>query len=223
MKKSESVLDSAGKFSLWLEDIRNAMKANGEMKVDCGECSVCCTSSYFIHISSHEKQTLRCIPKELQFEPIGAPKGNVLLGYRKDGSCPMYENGQCTIYECRPQTCRKYDCRILTAAGLVESENRPLINRKIAGWEFEFEDALSKKKFDAVRAASSFMEAYASFFPEHFVPSNSVQKAIMAIQVYELFLGDAEIPCENGNTDFVERRVKEVMDTVEAQSPNWSR
>lgn len=215
MKKNYSKQNSAGEFSLWLNDIRRALISNGEMNVACGDCTACCTSSYFIHISSSEKETLGRIPEELQFEAIGSRKGDVLLGYTDDGSCPMYRNGKCEIYEHRPQTCRKFDCRIFNAAGLSENEDRSLINTRIGQWEFEFEDELSEKKMDAVKLAASFLEKYESFFPENWVPSNAIQKAIVAIQIFELFLGEQESAFETSDNESIRSRISEVMATLE--------
>jgi len=211
MKRNISERVSAGEFSTWLSDMRNALISNSEMKVECGECTACCRSSYFIHISSNEKETLRCIPKELQFDAIGPKKGDVLLGYRKDGTCPMFVDGTCEIYEFRPQTCRRFDCRILSATGLFESEERPLVNRKILQWEFEFEDELSRKQYNAVKSAALFLEQHGSFFPENWVPPNPVQRAVLAVQVFDIFLEENESPFEDGNIEAAKKYVKKFM------------
>lgn len=38
--------------------------------------------------------------------------GPVIALYRRlDGSCSMYVDGKCSIYEQRPRACRQFDCR----------------------------------------------------------------------------------------------------------------
>jgi uncharacterized protein len=211
MKRNLSKRVSAGEFSSWLSEVRKALVSDSEMKVECGECTACCYSSYFIHISSNEEETLRCIPKEIQFSAIGSRKGDVLLGYRKDGSCPMLSDGKCKIYECRPRTCRKYDCRILSATGYFESEERPLVNKKIVQWEFEFENELARKQYEALKIAASFLERYETFFPENWIPSNSIQKAVVAVQVFDLFIGVDGSSFENSNVETIKKYVKKIM------------
>ena len=112
----------AGCFSSWLRCTRLGLIKENEAFVQCGECNACCASSYFIHIRPDETQTLTAIPKALLFPAPGLPKGNVLMGYNEHGCCPMLTGGKCSIYEHRSQTCRSYDCRIFTAAGIIPDE-----------------------------------------------------------------------------------------------------
>jgi hypothetical protein len=78
-------------ISKWLQEFTDAQYLEKGASVPCGDCRGCCTSGYFIHIQPHEKATLAAIPKKLLFPAPGLPKGNVLLGYRENGHCPMFK------------------------------------------------------------------------------------------------------------------------------------
>jgi uncharacterized protein len=184
----------AGDFSSWLNHIRQALRSHEGMEVLCGDCRACCTSSYFIHIAPNKTQTLAKIPKELLFPAPGLPKGNVLLGYDEKGHCPMFVDGECSIYECRPQTCRDYDCRIFPATGLSEGRDKPLINEQATRWQFDFPTEQDRKSFAALQNASKFLRKYPELFPDGFIPKNSTQLAILAINVYKIFLNETDEP-----------------------------
>ena len=40
------------------------------------------------------------------------------MGFDERGRCPMLTDAGCSIYAHRPRTCRTFDCRVFTAAGL---------------------------------------------------------------------------------------------------------
>ena len=205
---------AAGEFSAWLKIVRKALREDEEMKVPCGSCTACCTSSYFIHVAANETESLSRIPKELQFDAIGAHRGDVLLGFKEDGSCPMFENGGCRIYDYRPLTCRRFDCRILTATALLESDERPRINDQLAQWEFDFKDEMSRQQAQAVRTAASFLQKYRQLFPDGWVPVNPVQRSVLAIKVYRCFLAaqnENDFSVENMTTESINWFVNELM------------
>jgi uncharacterized protein len=179
----------AGSFTVWLRSIRSALVKENGVDVNCGECKACCTSSYFIHIKPEEAQTLNRIDRKLLFAAPGLPKGNVLLGYYKNGHCPMQTDGRCTIYEHRPQTCRNYDCRIFTAAGIAAGEDdKTLITQRTKRWAFSYPTKLDQDQHLAVQAAARFLQEHADCFPAGAVSSNPSQLAILAIKVYDVFL-----------------------------------
>src|SRR5262245_49610577 len=175
-------------FSFWLRRTRQAQRTEEGASVPCGECKACCTSFYFIHIRPDETETLAKIPQELLFAAPGLPKGNVVLGYDKNGHCPMFINNQCSIYEYRPQTCRKYDCRIFPATGLPAGSDKPLISQQAGRWKFDFPTTQDHEHFLAVQAAAKFLREHTKDFPPGFIPNNPTQQAVVAIKVYEVFL-----------------------------------
>jgi Fe-S-cluster containining protein len=186
----------AGCFSSWLRRTRSALVKENGVYVHCGECRACCMSSYFIHIRPEEKQTKARINRKLLFPAPGLPKGNVLLGYDENGRCPMLIDGRCSIYEYRPLTCRSYDCRIFTAAGIAAGENdKALINQRLRLWKFSYPTRLDCDQHSAVQAAAKFIRERAECFPGGAVPGNPSQLAIMALKVYKVFLkrdGDSD-------------------------------
>jgi uncharacterized protein len=179
----------AGGFSAWLRRARSALLIENGIHVGCGECTACCSSSYFIHIQPEETRTLDRIRKDLLAAAPGRPKGHVLLGYDGKGFCPMLKNGKCSIYEHRPLTCRNYDCRIFTAAGIAAGDgDKVRINRRVARWRFSYPAKRDRDEHLAVRAASKFIREHAKAFPAAKTPDNPSQLAVLAIKVYDVFL-----------------------------------
>lgn len=74
--------------------------------VPCGTCTVCCEL-----LSPH------LTPEEIESDkyPISltqGPNGFIVALFRNEnGSCSMFKDGKCSIYEDRPKACRQYDCR----------------------------------------------------------------------------------------------------------------
>jgi len=149
-----------------------------------------------IHIKPEETQTIAQIPKELMFAAPGFPKGHVLLGYDKDGCCPMFIDKKCSIYEYRPQTCRQYDCRIFPATGLTVGDDKPLISQQEKRWCFNLSTRDESKLLSALQAAAKFLTTYSELLPAGFVLGNTTQQAILAIKIYDVFLRD-EFMLEN--------------------------
>jgi uncharacterized protein len=179
----------AGDFSSWLRHTRNALLNNGTIDVHCGECIGCCTSSYFVHIKPEETGTLGRINKKVLFAAPGLPKGNMVMGYDNNGLCPMLVNGNCSIFSHRPQTCRIYDCRVFTAAGIAAGgDDKTAINQRILRWKFSYPKELDRDEHLAVQAAAKFIQEHADCFPGGRVPNNPSQLAILAIKVNDVFL-----------------------------------
>lgn len=179
----------AGDFSAWLRHARNALLDDSGTEVTCGECIGCCSSSYFIHIKPHEKGVLGRIRKEILFPAPGQPRGHVLMGYDKNGLCPLLANGKCSIYEHRPQTCRNYDCRVFTAAGIAAGgDEKAVINHRVSNWKFSYPTELDRVEHLAVQATAAFIQEHVNCFPGGRAPSNPSQLAILAIKAYPVFL-----------------------------------
>jgi uncharacterized protein len=204
----------AGRFSSWLRSTRSAQVKESGAEVPCGECNACCRSSYFIHIRPEETETLSRIPRELLFPAPGLPQGNVLLGYAEKGHCPMLIDGKCSIYEHRPLTCRTYDCRIFLAAGIaVGEDDKALITERVRRWKFSSLTKSERNQHSAVQAAATFLGERAECFPARVVPSNSTQLAILAIEVYNVFL---KYNYKSGKTRHVSEDLKVAKAVMEA-------
>jgi Fe-S-cluster containining protein len=184
---------SAGSFGSWLERTRCAQLKDTGADVPCGGCTACCRSSYFIHIGPDEAASLARIPSELLFPAPGLPDGNVLLGFDEEGRCPMLKEDGCSIYADRPLTCRSYDCRVFPATGIeVGDADKAAIAQRARRWKFGYASGSDRRQQAAVRAAAVFLQESADRFPAGALPSNSTQLAILAIEVYELFLSTEE-------------------------------
>ncbi len=213
----------AGAFSVWLRQLRNALRQDSGSEVPCGACNVCCRSSYFIHIRPTERDSLAQIPKGLLFAAPFQPKGNVVMGYDQSGCCPMLADDQCSIYRHRPQTCRNYDCRIFAATGMTAGDaSKALITRQAGRWRFSYPTPNDRNEQRAVQAAAGFLIEQAAAFPAGTIPSNETQLAIMAIKVYPVFLTHGPTDYGMGELPPAEaaRRVLEELEQFEtAEEP----
>lgn len=183
----------AGAFSSWLRQTREAQLTPMDVDVACGDCTACCTSSYFIHVRAEEADTLAHIPKELLFPAPGLAKGNMVLGFDENGHCPMLVENRCSIYENRPQTCRTYDCRLFAAVGIdAGDDDKVLINLQAQRWAFEYPSLRDHAEQQAVKSAMAFLQKNAKLFPENFVPANPTLLALLALKVYHVFLSSGQ-------------------------------
>ena len=187
MRKVKQTKLPAGRFSTWLRDIRKALAENLGMNVPCIECDACCRSSKFIHIMPDETRTIRRIPKELLFPTPLLPKDHLVLGYNKQGRCPMSDGNKCSIYKFRPSTCRGFDCRILAATGIAIKGTDP-IALQAQRWEFSFPTKSDRNRFSAVHAATSYLAKHPDCIQDNLVSKDDIRLAVLAIKVYDAFL-----------------------------------
>ena len=168
--------------------MRAALAGNAGMDVACGDCRGCCTSSYFIKVRAHERAALELIGAD-RLRPVpGATNGAQLMGFRENGYCFMFANGNCAIYAHRPETCRTYDCRVFTAASMNAGEGKTEINERIARWRFEYPSARDREEHRAVTAAANFLRQHIVRFPGGHVPSRPSEIAVLAVKTYQVFL-----------------------------------
>ena len=168
------------------------LAGDGDADVACGDCCACCATSHFVHVAPDEARTLARIPRELLFPAPGLPEGHLLLGYDERGRCPMLEeDGRCSIYADRPRTCRTYDCRVFTAAGI--DADRDAITRRARRWRFACPTQGDRAARDAVQGAARFVRERAECFPGDAAPRDPVGVALLALEVYEVFLGHPEV------------------------------
>jgi Fe-S-cluster containining protein len=178
---------AAGNFSEWLRAMRAALAGGPGMQVACGECVGCCTSSYFIKLRSHESEALQRIPPEY-LQPAPDDPGTKLMGHDAAGHCPMFGSSGCSIYRHRPETCRTYDCRIFTAAGMQAGAGRTMINERIGRWCFDFASEAERQEQRAVQAAANFLRQHPVRFPGGRIPSRPAEVAVLAVKSYSVFL-----------------------------------
>jgi uncharacterized protein len=179
----------AGVFGVWLVQARAALRGDGGTNVPCGDCVGCCVSSYFIPIRLQDTEARANIPAKLLVVAPGQPSGHAMMGYLEDGTCPMLKEGKCSIYRARPQTCRDYDCRIFTAAGIdAGGADKTAINRRVHQWRFVYEGDADLAAHDAVRAAAHFIQTKREAFPGGRAPTAPTGIAVLAVKTYALFL-----------------------------------
>jgi Fe-S-cluster containining protein len=178
---------NAGSFSQWLRDMRASLAGGPGMDVACGDCTGCCTSSYYIKVRAHETQALARIG-EPHLEPEAMADGSRLMGFRDNGQCHMFVNGGCSIYADRPETCRTYDCRVYAAAGIQAGDGRQVIDARIARWRFEYQSDQDRELHRAVSAAAQYLRQHPVRFPNGRIPSRPAEIAVLAVKTYQVFL-----------------------------------
>jgi Fe-S-cluster containining protein len=187
---------AAGPFSAWLVAMRETMENGSPSDVPCGSCTACCSSSYFIHIAPDETETLEKIGPDAVMQASGMPRGHRLMGHDAEGLCPQMNHGRCAVYAHRPRTCRAYDCRVFAAAGILESQDKPLINERVARWKFDYPTDRDQREHDAVRDAARFILDHANLFPRGRIPESPSQLATLALKVHPVFLDASTTPEE---------------------------
>jgi hypothetical protein len=128
----------------------------------------------------------------------------------------MLIDDKCSIYEHRPLTCRNYDCRIFSAAGLAAGdEDKVLITQRIRRWKFSYPTKRDRDQHAALQAAAKFLRERAECFPAGVVPSNSTQVAVLALKVYDVFLTDRDESNKTGHVSSDLAVAKAVMEANE--------
>jgi len=178
---------AAGAFGEWLAAMRRVLRGEQDADVPCGGCVGCCVSSYPIPLRTEDELARAQVPEQWLLGPARAGE-RWLMGFREDGSCPFLSERCCSIYAGRPQTCRDYDCRIYTAAGLLPDGERPVIAERVGAWEFGFSSEQEKADADAVGRAAQFIRANHTLFPPAMRAGSATAAAVLAVKTYPLFL-----------------------------------
>lgn len=195
---------SAGDFDDWLAGMRAVLRGEAVADVPCAGCVGCCVSSYPIPLRPGDRTALEKVPdRYLQLRPGSGAR----MLHREDGTCPMLAAGRCSIYADRPQTCRDYDCRIYAAAGLTPDGQRPVIQERVGEWRFVFANGAARERAAAVRRAAEFIRANADLFPLVARAHSATAAAVMAVKVYQLFMGESGLAT-------AEERVRAVLDAA---------
>ncbi len=182
----------AGPFAAWAVGARDAQSGEADAVVPCHDCTACCRSSFFVHIGPDETASLSRIPRELLVRAPGLPAGYMVMGYNERGHCPMLVDDVCSIYDDRPSTCRKFDCRVLSAAGLEpDGPGQDALAEQVRRWRFDVDDPRDRRARDAVRAAAAFIEAHPECFAPGRNPVNAVQRSVTALAIAEVFIDAA--------------------------------
>ncbi len=159
--------------------------------VPCGTCVGCCSSFWPIALRRTDAAVIPLIPIEHLIDPPNAPSGLRYMGYEADGTCPMLKAERCTVYDLRPQTCRDFDCRLFTAAGLSSAgADKALINARIAAWQFSYATDDDRATHEAIKSAATFILGPARALTSIRVPSSPIAIAGLAFKAHRVFKTD---------------------------------
>ncbi|ABD68039.1 protein of unknown function UPF0153 [Rhodoferax ferrireducens T118] len=179
----------AGDFGVWLTQVLASFRGSAGTDVPCGSCRGCCTSSYFIHVRPSDLKTIGAVPKSLLTAAPGLPQGYKLIGFTSNGFCALLKNGDCSIYSSRLQTCRDYDCRVFTAAGInAGGADKAAINQRVQEWQFSYATGQDQQIHNAIKKAASFIVKNRAAFPGGRAPVAPSDIAVLAIKVHGVFL-----------------------------------
>ena len=199
----------AGDFDVWLHAILTSFREGTEVDVACGECRGCCSAGRFVHLTPADQAAHSNIPKQFLLRVPGFTEGHAVMGYLDGGACPMLKAGDCSIYPSRPSTCRTFDCRVLTATGLlIDGKWNERINKKVKAWEFSFSSPDGQRRLTAMKDAAAFIRRHAALFPGGRAPSEPTTLAVLAIKVHPVFLSPVchSSPLEIANAIVTESR-----------------
>lgn len=180
---------SAGAFGEWLSQFRASLRGDGGAEVPCGDCVGCCVSAYHVPIRPQDALARASIPKAFLVAAPGQPPNHTMMKYLADGTCPMLSDGECSIYDRRPQTCRDYDCRVFAAAGIdAGGPDKAAINRRIRAWRFSYSSEADRSTHRAVLEAAAFIRGKRASFPGGHAPSAPTGIAVLALKTYSVFM-----------------------------------
>ena len=183
---SRDVTRDAGSFSGWIQQQQTAKGSD----VPCGPCTACCESGYFVHITPEDTDALSHVPEALLFKAPARPPGHYVMGFDEQGRCPMLQNGQCAIYEYRPQTCRDYDCRVFAATGIAAGDDdKSRVNNQAAEWRFRLTDAEQIELSQMQRVGAWLLSQ-----PD--APSNGTQLALLSLELWGDLVSSGDFSAE---------------------------
>ena len=210
---------AAGSFGEWLLEMQGVLRGERIADVPCGECVGCCVSSYPIPLRPADQVAQALVPEQFLLHAPGLQAGHLLMGFREDGTCPMYTDHRCSIYADRPQTCRDYDCRIYAAAGILPAGERRLINERVAAWRFSYPDQQDRVAADAVRRAAGFIREHSERFPPPVRATSPTAVAVLALKTWPVFAACQDPECGEpaiDDADGIALRITQVLGAARA-------
>lgn len=143
-----------GSLATFLRTAAKISPAQPDSHTPCNGCDTCC-HSVFTRISLTPEEQVRF--------------GVEFFDMTEKGRCPYMGDTGCEIYAQRPQTCRMFDCRQLTACEVVREEiggipplPNPQLNALAQKWAFKplsAEDRLAAKAWvEAINWAAASLQ-----------------------------------------------------------------
>jgi Fe-S-cluster containining protein len=190
----------AGRLAPWAEAMQRALRGGAGSDVPCAGCTACCTSFQFVHVEPDEADAIAHIPAELLFAAPHRPPGHLVMGYDRDGRCPMLGDGGCTIYAHRPRTCRMYDCRVFAATGVEpDGDDKAAIRARVRQWRFAVRDEADAVVGQGLRAAAAYLREHPEVLPDAAGAAGPTALAVLAVDALPAFV--ARTP--SGGTELV--------------------
>ncbi len=196
----------AGELSGWVAGVLASIRDDAPADVPCDGCTACCRSSQFIHVTPDDADAVAHIPSALLFPAPGLPAGHYVLGYDERGHCPMLVDDRCSIYEHRPNTCRTYDCRVFAATGIDVTDEKPLVAARVREWRFDESGPAARRTASALEAAARYLAERSGDLPAGTVPVDPTQRAVLAIDVHDMFVTSPEPSPETVAVAITQRR-----------------
>ena len=178
------MIHAAGPFSEWLRPCAPHSPATAAWTWPVATASAAAPrriSSRFAHTRPRALErigadNLRPVP--------GASNGSHAHGIRRPRSLLHVRERRMLYLPHRPETCRTYDCRVFTAAGMNAGPDKSVINERIASWRFEYPSPRDHEEHRAVTAAANFIRQHPIRFPGGHVPSRPSEIAVLAVKSY---------------------------------------
>lgn len=206
----------AGAFARWLEQyLRAQAQAEPTGEVPCGECNACCRASYYIGIAEEERETIERIPRVHLTVSTRSQERHWALEQSCGGSCPMLVDDACSIYEHRPRTCRRFDCRVFAAASLTPGSGpRAAVNQQVWRWRFDYPSPADAMRQTALLEAAAFLQRRADLIDPEVAPTDTGELAKAAVFVHEIFLqANTEQQTEQQLAALVQQKLREIAST----------
>ena len=204
-------MTDAGDFATWLRQMQAVLRGSATgTDVPCGDCVGCCSSHWPVALRAEDDALVPLVPAWLLLEPEDAPEGVRYMGYREDGTCPMLVKRRCRVYAQRPQTCRDFDCRIFTAAGIASAgKDKPLIDERLRLWRFSYASPEDLAVHEAIQAAAAFLQGEARGVPGFHFPVAPIALAGLALKAHTVFLD------RNAKTQTAEQLARAVVNAAQ--------
>lgn len=136
-----------GRFGEYLEEYRRSASTS---PVPCNGCTACC---YYPKIDFEPGLERPEDLEHLDMVPDPERVGWAVLRKREDGGCiHLGPDDQCQVYEHRPLPCRKYDCRIFSAVGVIDHFEG---GRLPPVWSFDITELRDQVRELALRIAAA--------------------------------------------------------------------
>jgi Fe-S-cluster containining protein len=158
-----------GRFGEYINEYQRTQSTS---PVPCNGCDACCYYSKIDFDPTKERiEDLEHL--DMLLDPDR--EGFAVLRKQENGACIHLGPNGCEVYDHRPLPCRKYDCRIFSAIGMVDVIDD---ERRSPAWSFDILNTRDKMRELALRIAA------AKFIAKHddWTAGEAVKAAFLGFQ-----------------------------------------